>query len=264
MTSPTKEPRPVKPLSDIATITVRELRPILRGPLFLVVSLIQPLVFLGLFGPLLLGSVDEAVFGPGGALQWFVPGIMVMISLVGTSTMGSNLLTEVQTGAHERLLVTPLTRGSLIIGRALKEFAPLVVQALVIILVAMPFGFSPDPLGSVLGVLLLGVLGIGLGALSYALAIAVRHQEWAFWGIQQTLLFPVLILSGILLPVDSGPDWLAAVAAFNPLTYVVEAERALFAGEVLTARVGWGALAALLVAALGLYVGVRSVRRSPV
>ncbi|MDE3723233.1 ABC transporter permease [Nocardiopsis sp. N85] len=254
----------MKSLSDIATVTVRELRPIIRGPLFLVVSLIQPLVFLGLFGPLLAGAVDESAFGGGNALQWFVPGIVVMISLVGTSTMGSNLLTEIQTGAHERLLVTPLTRGSMLIGRALKEFAPLVIQALVIVLVAMPFGFSSDPLGTVLGVLLLGVLGIGLGALSYALAIAVRHQEWAFWGIQQTLLFPVLILSGILLPVDAGPGWLATVASFNPLTYVVDAERALFAGHILTAEVGWGVVAAVLVAALGLFVGVRSIRRSPV
>ncbi|XKK41742.1 ABC transporter permease [Nocardiopsis sp. ARC36] len=253
----------MKYLSDTATVMVRELRPIIRGPLFLVVSLIQPLVFLGLFGPLLAGAVDDSVFG-GGTLQWFVPGIMVMISLVGTSTMGSNLLTEIQTGAHERLLVTPLTRGSMLIGRALKEFAPLVVQALVIVLAAMPFGFSPDPLGTVLGVLLLGVLGIGLGALSYSLAIAVRHQDWAFWGIQQTLLFPVLILSGILLPVDAGPGWLATVAAFNPLTYVVDAERALFSGQILSAEVGWGLVAAVLVAALGLYVGVRSIRRSPV
>ncbi len=253
-----------KLLTDIATVTSRELRPILRGPLFLVVSLIQPLVFLGLFGPLLGGAVDESVFGGQSALQWFVPGIMVMISLVGTSTMGSNLLTEIQTGAHERLMVTPMSRGSMLVGRALKEFAPLVLQALVIVLVATPFGFSPHLLGTVLGVLLLGVLGIGLGALSYALAIAVRRQDWAFWGIQQTLLFPVLILSGILLPTDIGPGWLETVAAFNPLTYVVTAERALFSGEILTADVGWGALAALVVAGLGLLVGVRSMRHSPV
>lgn len=251
-------------LTDVATVTIRELRPIVRGPLFLVVSLIQPLVFLGLFGPLLSGAVDESVFGGQSALQWFVPGIMVMISLVGTSTMGSNLLTEIQTGAHERLMVTPLSRSSMLLGRALKEFAPLVLQALVIVLVAMPFGFSPHLLGTVLGVLLLGVLGVGLGALSYALAIAVRRQEWAFWGIQQTLLFPVLILSGILLPVDIGPGWLETVAAFNPLTYVVTAERALFSGEIFTADVGLGVVAAVLVAALGLLVGVRSVRKSPI
>lgn len=254
----------VKSMTDIATVTVRELRPVVREPLFLTVSLIQPLVFLGLFGPLLSGAVDERVFGGQDALQWFVPGILVMISLVGTSTMGSNLLAEIQSGAHERLMVTPLTRSSLLVGRALKEFAPLVVQALVIVLVALPFGFRPHLLGTVLGLLLLGVLGTGLGALSYALAIGVRRQEGAFWGIQQTLLFPVLILSGILLPVEVGPDWLRTVAAANPLTYVVTAERALFNGQVVAPEVVHGALAAVLVAVLGLLVGVRSIRHSPV
>jgi ABC-2 type transport system permease protein len=220
---------------------------------------VQPLVFLAFFGPLLAGM---PAVGGGSPWQWFVPGNLVMIALFGTSMTGSNLLYEMQTGAHERLLVTPLSRSALLIGRALKEMAPLVVQAMVIVAVVLPFGFRLYPLGAAAGLLLLGVFGVGLGALSYALALAVRKQEWAFWMVQQTLLFPLLILSGMLLPLDNGPPWMRVASRLNPLTYIVEAERALFAGDFAQPSVTIGAFAALAVAALGLFVGTRAMRRS--
>nr|WP_243738224.1 ABC transporter permease [Cellulomonas shaoxiangyii] len=239
----------------------RELRPVVREPFSVVFGLVQPLVFLALFGPLLAGSVGTDL--PAGSVwQWFVPGIIVMTTLFGTSTTGSNLQYEMQSGAHERLLVTPLSRSSQLVGRSLKEMAPLVAQALLVVVVMLPFGFRPDPVGTVLGLALLAVLGVGLGSLSYALAIAVRRQEWMFWAVQQTVLFPVLILSGLLLPLESGPRWMQVAAQVNPLRWVVEAERALFAGDLTASVVLWGLVAAAATAVLGLLVGVRTLLRS--
>jgi ABC-2 type transport system permease protein len=76
------------------------------------------------------------------------------------------------------------------------------------------------------------------------------------------LLFPVLLLAGMLLPVDGGPAWLRTLSQLNPLTYVVDAERALFAGELWSSTVVEGFGAAALVAAVGLRVGIRSMQRS--
>ena len=89
----------------------RELRPVLRDPFSLIFGMIQPLVFLALFGPLLVGSLGGQADGAlgGSVWQWFVPAILVMTALFGTSTTGANLLFEFQTGAHERMLVTPLS-----------------------------------------------------------------------------------------------------------------------------------------------------------
>ena len=87
----------------------------------------------------------------GNVWQWFVPAILVMTTLFGTATTGSNLLYEFQTGAHERMLVTPLSRPSLLVGRSLKEVLPLIGQALIVIVVMIPFGFRADVLGAVLG-----------------------------------------------------------------------------------------------------------------
>ncbi|WP_254668950.1 ABC transporter permease [Brevibacterium sp. CS2] len=240
----------------------RELRPVLRDPFSLVFSLVQPLVFLGLFGPLLAGSLGgEQVLG-GNVWQWFVPAILVMTTLFGTATTGSNLLYEFQTGAHERMLVTPLSRSSLLVGRSLKEVLPLIGQALIVIVVMIPFGFRADVLGAALGLALLAVLGVGLGSLSYGLATAVRKQDWMFWVVHQTLIFPLMILSGMLLPLDSGPRWMQIAATANPLAYVVEAERALFAGDFSSPAILWGWVAALATAALGLALGVRLMNRS--
>ncbi|MCR2815793.1 ABC transporter permease [Microbacterium jiangjiandongii] len=244
---------------DTWNVLTRELRPVLRDPFSLIFSLLQPLVFLGLFAPLLAGAAGGDV---AGTLQWFVPGVLVMIVLFGTGATGSNLQYEMMTGSHERTLVAPLSRSALLVGRALKEVAPIVVQSIVIVAIAWPFGFRVDVAGFLMGLVLLAVFGVGLGALSYSLALATKDREWLFWGVQQALIFPLLILSGMLLPLDDGPAWMRAVAAVNPVNGVVQAERALLAGEVGAPAVLWGAVSALAVAAVGLGVGVRAMRRS--
>jgi ABC-2 type transport system permease protein len=243
--------------TDTTTVLDRELKPALRDPFSVVFSMIQPLVFLGLFTPLLAGLTGLST---GDSLQSFVPGILVMSTLVGCSMTGSNLQSEILTGSHERLLVTPLSRSALLVGRALKEIVPVLLQALIIVAVTIPFGFDLAPAGLLVGLLLLAVTAVGIGALSYALALAVRNQEWMFWAVQQTLLFPLLLLAGVLLPLESGPGWMRAAAAVNPLRYLVDAERALFAGDLMSSAVAGGAVAAALTAVAGIWVGTRAMR----
>lgn len=242
-------------ITDTRTVFSRELRPTLRDPFTIIFSMVQPLVFLALFTPLL--PDDD-----GTALQWFVPGIIVMSCLFASSMTGSNLLFEIQTGSHERMLVTPLRRPALLIGRALKEIVPMFAQAALIVAVCLPFGFRFNLMGALLGLIILAAFCIGLGALSYTLALASKNQEWLFWTVQQTLLFPLLLLAGVLLPIDDGPGWLRALAKANPLSYVVDAERALFNGDVWSSATLSGLVAAAVVATLGLSVGVRAMRRS--
>ena len=243
-------------LRDVAIVTGRELRPLLRSPFSIMFGLVQPLVFLALFGPLLAGSFEGDIW------QWYVPSILVMTTLFGTSTVGAGLLGEFITGSHERMLVTPLSRSSLLVGRAVKELVPLAGQAVLIVLVMLPFGFRLHVGGALLGLALLGIFGIGLGSLSYALAVAVRRTDWMFWLVQQTLLFPLMILSGMLLPLENGPGWMRVAAGFNPLAHMVTAERLLFAGRIAETGVLWGLLAAVATAVIGLTIGIRAMRRS--
>lgn len=244
-------------LADTLNVMTRELRPVWREPMSILFAMVQPLVFLGLFAPLL---PEQA--GGGSALQWFVPGIIAMTCLMGASFTGANLMEEMQTGSHERQLVSPLSRSSLLVGRALKEVVPMLMQTAVILVVVTPFSFDLHLGGVLVGVLVLALFSVGVGALSFALALASKGQDWMFWTVQQTFLFPVLLLAGVLLPVDAAPRWLQVASDLNPLTYVVEAVRALFAGAFPADTVAGGFAGAAVVAVLGVLVGVRSMRRS--
>lgn len=243
-------------LADTLNVMNRELKPVRREPMAVIFAMIQPLVFLGLFAPLL------PELATGSALQWFVPGIVTMTCLMGASFTGANLMEEMQTGSHERQLVSPLSRQSLLVGRALKEVVPMLMQTAIILAVVTPFSFDLHLGGVLVGVLVLSLFSVGVGALSFALALASRGQDWMFWTVQQTLLFPVLLLAGVLLPVDGAPRWLEVASDLNPMTYVVEAVRALFAGTFPADTIAAGFAGAAVVAALGLVVGVRAMRRS--
>ena len=190
-----------------------------------------------------------------------MPGIVAMSCLMGASMTGSNLLFEMQTGSHERMLVTPLRRPSLLLGRAFKEIVPMLAQTVIILAVVTPFSFELNVTGAMVGLAILAIFCTGVGSLSYTLALASKGRDWLFWTVQQTLLFPVLLLAGMLLPVEGGPGWLQAASALNPLTYVVNAERELFAGSFTSTTLA-GLVAAVAVAAVGLLVGTRAMKHS--
>ena len=181
----------------------RELKPVFREPASVLFAMVQPLVFLGLFAPLL----PEIETGLGAAV------VRARHRrddrLMGASFTGANLTQEMHTGSHERLLVSPLRRSSLLVGRALKEVVPMLMQAAIIVAVVTPFSFDLHLGGVVLGRrAAAAVFSVGVGALSFALALASKDQDWLFWTVQQTLIFPLLLLAGVLLPLEGAPGWL--------------------------------------------------------
>jgi ABC-2 type transport system permease protein len=250
------EAKPVGVVADIWNVLVRELQPVLRQPASVLFAMVQPLVFLGLFAPLLPESPD------GSALQWFVPGIVAMTALMSASFTGANLSEEIISGSFERLLVSPVRRSSLMVGKALREMVPLVLQTAIIVAVVTPFAFDLHLGGVLLGVVVLVPFSVGLGALSLALAIAAKEQAWIFWTVQQTVIFPLLLLAGVLLPLDGAPGWLQTASDLNPLKYLVDAERALFAGSFPADTLASGFAASLVVGVLGLWAGVRTMDRA--
>lgn len=242
-------------LADTVNVMTRELRPVLREPVSVLFAMVQPLVFLGLFAPLLPDS-------DGGAMQWFVPGIVAMTCLFGASFTGAALSDEMVTGSHERLLVSPLSRTSLLLGRALKEIVPMLLQVAIILAVVTPFSFDLHPLGVLVGVAVLALFSVGVASLSFALALVSAGNDWLFWTVQQTLIFPLLLLAGILLPLDDAPRWLELLSDANPLKYVVAAQRELFAGSWHADVIGQGFIGGAAVAAFGLWVGIRTMQKS--
>lgn len=246
-------------VSDTVLSFRREIGPTLRSWYYMIFGVIQPLLYLGLFVPL-LGTMPIA--GEGNALQWFVPGMVVMLVLFTTVSCGWALTEELFSGSFERFLATPASRPALLVGRALKELAPLLIQALILIVVAVPFGLQLHPLPMLVGLLFLLVFGVGVASLSYALAIASKNDGSLFYLVSHSVSLPLMLLGGVLLPMQMAPDWLYIASRFNPLTYLVEAERALFMGELFSTTVLWGALVSGVVAVVGLAVGTATIKRA--
>jgi ABC-2 type transport system permease protein len=102
---------------------------------------------------------------------------------------------------------------------------------------------------------------VGLGALSFVLAIKSAPGGTLFYVVSQSITFPLLLLSGVLLPLETAPGWLRALGQVNPVTYIVDAQRALFAGDLAHPSVLYGTATACAIAAIGLYLGNRALRQ---
>jgi ABC-2 type transport system permease protein len=233
-------------LGDTWLVFCRVMLPVLRNPVAVIFGLSQPLLYLGLFGPLLGDS----------GWQWFVPGLLVQLALFGTAYAGFSLLPEVRTGVMERLRVTPVSRVALLVGRVGKDVVLLVVQGLLIVLAAMLFGFRASPGEVLLGLGLVAFLGVAIGSASYAIALKVK-LEYVFASVLSATIVPLMLLSGVLLPMSNGPKWLYWLSRANPLAHVVDAERSIFnAGSVLLGLVSVTALVLV-----GVFYGVRTFNR---
>lgn len=243
---------------DTWLVFVRSIRPMLRSPSSILFGAFQPLLYLALFGPLL-----RDVAGPGGASswQWFVPGMLVQLTLFGTAYAGFDLIPELRSGAQERLRVTPASRAALLLGRVGKNVVVLLVQAVLLIALALAFGFRAPLAAVLLALLLLTGVGVAIGALSYAVATYLRH-EYAFAPALSSTVVPLMLLSGVLLPMSVGPRWLYDLSRVNPLSYVVDAERAVVLAHYGSAATLAGTLATLGLLVVCVTLGTRAFRRA--
>jgi ABC-2 type transport system permease protein len=223
----------------------------ISNPLYMGVSLVQPALYLVLFAPLLKSVARMPGFPPGGAYNVFVPGLLVQLGLFSVTSGGWGLIAELRAGIVERMRVTPVSRLGLLLGRVLTQVVMLLVQAAIIVVIAIPFGLSLRLPGVLVALVLLALIALLMGSASYAFALLIRDEN-TFGAIVFSATLPLLLLSGVLLPMTLAPAWLQDVAALNPLSYAVDAQRALFANHLADASVvkGFLALGALSIVAV--------------
>lgn len=242
-------------------VFARAMRLSLRNPVWVVIGLTQPVLYLALFGPLLQQVVANTPgLPPGDAWQIFVPGLLVQLGLFGASFVGFGLIAEYRAGVIERMRVSPASRTALLLGRVLRDVVVLLVQAAVLTVVAVPFGLRAPVAGVLLGLLIVALLAAAFSSLSYAAALTLKSED-ALAPLLNGIAVPVLLLSGILLPMSLAPTWLRMLSDLNPLKHVVEGVRAAFRGDVTTSTSMWGLVAALGLVAAGMAVGTRTFRR---
>jgi ABC-2 type transport system permease protein len=245
-------------ITDTGLIFGRYLRLTLSSVFGLVIGLLQPLLYLILFGPLLKGV---PLGGRGNAWQTLVPGLLIQLGLFSAAFVGFSILIEKRYGVIERMRVTPVSRLALLMGRVLRDVLQLAAQSLVLILVAVAMGLRAPLLGIVIAFLFVGVLSISLASLSYALAMTVSGPQ-EFAPVINAVNMPAMLLSGILLPMALAPGLLDVVSRCVPFRYLVDAVRAAYVGDYGWHTVGVGALVGLALCAVSMTVGTRVFRKA--
>jgi ABC-2 type transport system permease protein len=231
-----------------------------RDPTWVLVTLSQPLFFLYLYGPLLRPASALPGFAPADPLTILVPGLLVQVVVLGALVVGSGLLVEIRAGVLDRLRATPAGWPALLVGRALGDVLTLQVQALLLVLLALPLGLEVHVARLALVLGLLGLLGFALVSLSYWLTLGLRTE--ARLGLLVNLVTtPLLLLAGPLLPMALAPAWLRGLSAANPLSYTLDAARSLLAGRVGDPSVLPGVLVTGTLALVGTALAARSFGR---
>jgi ABC-2 type transport system permease protein len=223
-------------LSDVYTLVSATTMIHVREPVWVFVGIFEPLVYLLLFAPFLNGVASAPGFPSENVIQFFAPGLLVMITLFGTSFVGFGLLEMLESGVLERLRVTPISRLALALGYLLENALVLMVQCVVLLIVSIFFGLSLNVPGLILLFALIFLIGVVMASLSCGLALRVKDNSVLASTVNFVIL-PLYLLSGIMLPMKFAPKAIQIIAMFNPFSYAVEASRELMGGFLLDSSV---------------------------
>ncbi len=209
----------------------QELTILLRNPFWIFFGLFQPTIYLLLFAPLLNAVAAHSGLPAGqSAIQFFVPGLLVMNAMINAGYAGFSLIERLESGFLERLRVLPISRLSIVLGFVLDNAVQIIFQSIILVAVSMAMGFCVPFVGLLASLALLLLVGTAMGSVSYSVALIVRDGG-ALAGTCGFITMPLMLLAGILLPVDFAPPFIKFLASCNPFYYAVLALRQLFGGN---------------------------------
>ena len=236
----------------------RQMRMNLRNPAWVIIGMVQPVLYVVLFGPLLEPLINQ--FGATNAYTFFIPGMLVQLGIFGAFFAGFSLIGEWREGVIEAERVTPASRSALLVGRLMRDELQLLVQALILVGLGYLMGMDASLGGMVLGVVLTLLIGGACAASSNAFALTVKSED-VMAPVINMVMMPVLLLSGILLPMTIGPGWLEKASDFMPIRHVVDAVRGAFGGDLASSAMFWGSSWALLLFAIAIWWGTATFRK---
>lgn len=239
-----------------AAIVSVEAKKLWQDPMELLTRAIQPILWLGIFGQVM--SRARAI--PTGGmpyLDFVTPGILAQSALFISIFYGISLIWERDLGVLQKYLATPAFRGALVTGKALSAGIRASSQAVIVYFLAFVMGvdlrLTPLAVAGVFGFIILGAALFSTFSLVIACIVKTRER---FMGIGQILTMPLFFASNAIYPISLMPDWLKVLSHVNPLTYQVDALRALMiSGGQTTIGLGFDVLAQLLILAILIVIG---------
>ena len=246
--------------SHSAYLTVRSVRQLVRNPAFVLVTLVQPVIWLFLFGELFKTVIEIPGFAQPGTtyLEFLTPGVVMMTALFSSAWAGTVYIEDMDRGVMDRLLASPVRRGAMMNGTLAYQSITTIVQASIILGLAYVAGarFAGGAVGVLLTYVAAILLTLVFAALSNAVALLVRQQE-ALIGISQLLSLPLSFLASAVMDTSLAPQWIQTAAKYNPMDWAVVVAR-----ESLSASPDWAAVWPRLgaLAALALFMGWLATR----
>lgn len=218
-------------LGDFRVNAKRWLVKATRNRFFLVGTLVQPIVFFVLFTQVFGGIATQAISDGGSSISYetfLLPAIAMQVALASAAGSGIGLVNDVENGMFEKVLVSPMSRTAIFLGKSAAEIALIVIQIMLILGLGLLVGARIETgLIGALGVALVGIVfALWFTAYSNIVAVLTRDQESTILGAN-LLQFPLLFVSSAFLPIEVLPGWIQTIAAVNPVTYGADAARAI-------------------------------------
>ncbi|MEU8378644.1 ABC transporter permease [Streptosporangium sp. NPDC048865] len=251
-------------LRDATLIFRSELLLARRSPARVGLEISQPLTWLLLFAPLMVGVMQESPdFRSGSAWMVMTPAITIYLVLMGSAFAGYKLLSDLGTGVLERMRVTPASRAALLLGNVMMRVVQTALQSMMVFLVAwILFDLPITVTGTLLTLAVGALLTLTLTSCSITVALLAKSEP-IFTTMISTGLLPLTLLSGILMPITPGlaPEWLYILSRCNPLTWVADLARATFTGHYAFQPVVVGGAVLLVITVLSVWWGTRTFNR---
>jgi ABC-2 type transport system permease protein len=216
----------MKLLYDTHLLLGRHIQKTVRTPHWILIGLMQPILYLVLYMPLLKKMQLGSGIPESQIIQLFVPGVLFMMA-VSTLFAGFSFISDMREGLIARWLVTPVSRFALIVSLLLNQLIELTLQWAILLTIAYFMGLRVGILPLLLGYVIIMLVGAAFAALSYTIALVVGAED-GLAAITSTFFLPIMLLSGVYLPMSLAPDWMAFLAHLNPFYHAVESLRSLF------------------------------------
>ena len=225
-------------LRHSAYLTTRSVRTLFRQPAYMAITLVQPIIWLLLFGNLFKSIVDIPGFTSrsGNYLEFLTPGVVIMTALFASGWAGTVYIEDMDRGVMDRLLASPVRRGAIVVGTLAYQAITTVVQTLIVFGIAYLAGarFPGGASGIAVTVVAAILISVIIASFSDAIALLVRQQE-ALIGISQFIVLPLQFLSSSIMDTRVSPAWVRHVARYNPVDWAATAAR-----NALSSGTDWG------------------------
>jgi ABC-2 type transport system permease protein len=227
---------------------------LIRNPVSIAITLIQPLTYLALFTPFLKAVIGVSSYGD--AYQIYVPSLFAAMGIYNGMYAGFALLAAMHQGVITRCRVTPLSRIGLLLGRELMYVLLIGFQAVIVTLAAVALGLRVQPANLLFALVLLSLMVLLGVSISHCLAMLMPN-ETTLPTVVNSISQPVALLAGVLIPLSVAPLWVRHVASWNPFAWGTRGMRAILDGQV-HGSVVWQA--SLIMAALAMVAVVLASR----